>query len=366
MMLVWTVLLSFGALHGIFLAAALQFRPASEPTSRSRSARPFLTVLLLALSLMIAEAVYAMHGGWLRTPGLAFASAPLWFAVAPLLYLFVDRRTSDPTDERRVHPPREWMWHFSAAVAVPAFLVVPFWILPAGDQLDFIAATPRGWRFVLFHSAVIVQWLVYLFLAWRKTRRCTHPGVIRGLLLGMMIYVVAAGPAYLLPETWLGRWLGQVDYIFILAFLIHGVAWTAVRTPQALFESPNRKRKYQHSGLSDADAQALVERLDGIMHDEELFKDPALTLDRLAATVHASSHHVSQCLNQIRGDNFYAYVNRFRAEEAARRLQDPAHDHLTVLAIAEESGFNSKASFNRAFRAATGMSPSEYKARRGA
>ncbi len=358
MMLIWTIVLSFGALHGIFLAAALQ---TFGPSRRNHSARRFLTILLLALSLMLAEAVYAMHGGWLRTPGLAFASAPLWFSVAPLLYLYVDRRTNQPSDESRA-----WMWHFSAAVAVPAFLLVPFWISPAGDQLDFIAAPPGGWRFVSFHSAVIVQWLVYLFLAWRKTKRQTHPGVLRGMLLAMMLYVMAAGPAYLLPETWLGRWLGQIDYIFILAFMIHGVAWTAVRTPHALFDSPGRKRKYRHSGLIDADAQALVERLDCVMQDEELFKDPALTLDRLAETVQASTHHVSQCLNQIRGDNFYAYVNRFRAEEAGRRLQDPANDHLTVLAIAEESGFNSKASFNRAFRSTMGMSPSEYKARRSA
>jgi AraC-like DNA-binding protein len=60
------------------------------------------------------------------------------------------------------------------------------------------------------------------------------------------------------------------------------------------------------------------------------------------------------------GKNFYNLVNDYRVEEVKRRLEDPQYKHLTILAIAYDSGFNAKSSFNTIFKEKTGSTPSEY------
>ena len=59
--------------------------------------------------------------------------------------------------------------------------------------------------------------------------------------------------------------------------------------------------------------------------------------------------------------NFFDFINGYRIKEAKRLLVDPKGELLTILAIAEEVGFNSKSSFNTAFKKITGMTPTEYK-----
>jgi AraC-like DNA-binding protein len=63
--------------------------------------------------------------------------------------------------------------------------------------------------------------------------------------------------------------------------------------------------------------------------------------------------------NQL-GKNFYDFINHYRVAEAQLLLVDPRYRHLTHLAVAEEAGFNSKATFNAVFKKQTGQTPSEY------
>src|SRR5258708_25402324 len=66
-------------------------------------------------------------------------------------------------------------------------------------------------------------------------------------------------------------------------------------------------------------------------------------------------------MNVALGKNFNDFINEYRIREVARKMQDPAYDRITLLGIAYDCGFNSKTTFNRAFRQMTGKSPAEYK-----
>jgi AraC-like DNA-binding protein len=102
-------------------------------------------------------------------------------------------------------------------------------------------------------------------------------------------------------------------------------------------------------------------RLQEAMQRRSLHLRSGLTLQELAEEAGISPHNVSEVINTIAGQNFYDFVNGYRVEEAKRRLRDPQYRNLTILAIATDSGFNSKSVFNAFFKERTGQTPSQYR-----
>ncbi|AYL97992.1 ABC transporter permease [Mucilaginibacter celer] len=91
------------------------------------------------------------------------------------------------------------------------------------------------------------------------------------------------------------------------------------------------------------------------------YQDPELSLRSLAEKLDLHPNELSRIINTVLKKSFNDLINEYRVAEVARNMQDPAYDHLTLLGIAFESGFNSKTTFNRTFKQLTGKSPAEYK-----
>ena len=96
------------------------------------------------------------------------------------------------------------------------------------------------------------------------------------------------------------------------------------------------------------------------MQSEKPFLRTKLSINDLAEDLGIPSHHLSQVINERLNQNFYDFINSYRIEELKVKLKDPHNKHLTMLGIAFDCGFNSKASFNRIFKKHTGQTPSEY------
>ncbi len=119
-------------------------------------------------------------------------------------------------------------------------------------------------------------------------------------------------------------------------------------------------RKYVRSGLKQKDVARYIRKLEECMEKEKPFLDRELSIFDLSRQLDIPRHFLSEVINEHMGKNFYTLVNDYRIEEVKRRLQDPEYSKLTILAIAYDSGFNSKSSFNTIFKERTGMTPSEY------
>ncbi|MCX2745886.1 helix-turn-helix domain-containing protein [Mangrovivirga sp. M17] len=104
-----------------------------------------------------------------------------------------------------------------------------------------------------------------------------------------------------------------------------------------------------------------IQKLEKIMVEKKPFLDPNLTLDSLSDLLGVHSKKLSMILNQKMGTSFYDFINKARVEEVKIKIADPENDHLTILGIALDSGFNSKSSFNAIFKKYTGMTPRQYK-----
>ena len=96
------------------------------------------------------------------------------------------------------------------------------------------------------------------------------------------------------------------------------------------------------------------------MKEEKWFQNPSLSLRKLAENVNISSNKLSWLLNERIGQNFNEYINSFRLENFKKIALNPENSHLTLLALAYESGFNSKSVFNTFFKKTEGMTPKAW------
>lgn len=119
--------------------------------------------------------------------------------------------------------------------------------------------------------------------------------------------------------------------------------------------------KYQRSGLKEDVALKYIDIVQKYMESEQPYMNGDFTIENMAHTLNIPKHYITQVLNERLNKNFYTFVNEFRVEEVKRRMADKKYSNLTFLALAYDSGFNSKSSFNTIFKKYTGFTPSEYK-----
>ncbi|MES2111561.1 MAG: ABC transporter permease [Bacteroidota bacterium] len=122
----------------------------------------------------------------------------------------------------------------------------------------------------------------------------------------------------------------------------------------------------QVSPVSKSSAPAELKQkgawLKKAMKDGLYYQDAELSLSSLAEKLNMPPHELSRIINTVLKKSFSDFVNEYRVAEVARRMQDPAYNHITLLGIAYDSGFNSRTTFHRTFKQMTGKSPAEYKA----
>jgi len=136
-----------------------------------------------------------------------------------------------------------------------------------------------------------------------------------------------------------------------------------------LFKSVDSKLKlasdltkaFDHSIVSSASDDEEVKKIRSYMSAEKPFLEPSLTIHELADYVKIPTKDLSIIINHKMGQHFFDFVNEFRIEEAATILKNPDMKELTVLEILYEVGFNSKSSFNTAFKKYTGLTPTAYR-----
>jgi AraC-like DNA-binding protein len=113
--------------------------------------------------------------------------------------------------------------------------------------------------------------------------------------------------------------------------------------------------------LTAAD-QRLIATLLRLMADERIYRQESLTIGMLATRLSIPEYRLRRLINQRLGyRNFNAFLNDHRIEEAKAALADPAQAQVPVITIAMDAGFQSLGPFNRAFKAVTGVTPSDYR-----
>ncbi len=119
-------------------------------------------------------------------------------------------------------------------------------------------------------------------------------------------------------------------------------------------------RKYKKNLLSKEDLKNYKKQLEQLMKEERPYLDPKLSLRSLAQLMEIPPNQLSQLLNDGFNQNFSEYVNSYRLSTFKKLVADPAYQHMTLLALAHESGFNSKTVFNTFFKKVEGKTPKAF------
>jgi len=146
------------------------------------------------------------------------------------------------------------------------------------------------------------------------------------------------------------------------------ILWQALNKPELFkgissqleavrFPAGNKK-------ISTEQAAAIQAKLELHMQSQKSFLNPTLNIDTLAEEVGVAAQDISLALNHHLGRHFFDFINSYRIKAACEMLASPDSSEKTVLDISLESGFNSKSSFNTAFKKQMQITPSEYRQQR--
>lgn len=331
----------------LMAATMLLGRPGGHPADRFLAA--FL--LLSAVDLL----------GWTAPllpdailPWLVFR-LPLAFLQMPFLLSYGLTLGSAPAG-RRVH-----LWSGAALVVASALSLAPRALAMAG--VDTGSPTARGADLLWNEAALHLQFYVYAGLLGRlvfsRVRPIAHQGVRRWLRVVLFVslsahaLVLAKSAAAAVNARELHAALDVavgVNAAMVLGSLLMLILLKGAPAPTGVQTRPPRVQKLSDEGEMSRIRDAMV-RL-------QLHRDPQLSLRGLARRVGLSTREVSRLINDCERMHFFDFVNGYRTERAADLLIDPAWADHSILEIAHEAGFNSKSSFNAAFRKHRGVTPS--------
>lgn len=108
------------------------------------------------------------------------------------------------------------------------------------------------------------------------------------------------------------------------------------------------------------DVEAFLKNIDAIMCSDKPWLDPELSLQLLAKSLNMSPKYLSFILKNVLHKNFYDFINAYRVEEVKKWMRSHTHQQYSLLGIGLSCGFNSKTTFNTAFKKITGLTPSQY------
>ncbi|MBB3454324.1 AraC-like DNA-binding protein [Rhizobium sp. BK313] len=218
---------------------------------------------------------------------------------------------------------------------------------------------------VLAVMQTIAGWRIDLVLGRRRLRVA--------VLMGTLAYIAinaAANLSSVAILTWFSpaRNLANALSLCLLAVL---AGWYLFRTAslypaltlEPVVASADRVSSAPiRSGDRPGIEPALLNRLERLMTTERAYRREGLTIGSLAALMSLPEYRLRQIINEGLGHrNFNAFLNRYRIEEAKAALADSNQKDVPILTIAMDAGFQSLGPFNRAFKADTGLTPTEFR-----
>ncbi len=352
------LLFLFSAGLGLFTTVALIFQKSGEIKSK------FVLSGLLILLTFILGSYLLEKTGLLDFNFITFLSLQAFFlSLGPLLYFYICQRlgkdfSSSPFLKHLIFPISFFttvlfMGIFGAEEAALA------WLKSVNVNFVFLF-----FSFTFFHLALYCFWSDQAIKKemqkpYRKKDDffLTKIKWLKRLNLIFLILCIVIGSYYLaLMSGIYYSYSKGVEWLILIstAICIQTIALHAIWYPQALtgFRKNQKGVNNTKSGLDKI-------RVQQYMNEQQPYKTNGLKLSDLAGLLNTNSHELSYFLNEEVGMSFFDFINSYRIKEAKEQLVQ--YPDKTILMTAYDVGFNSKTTFNRAFKKHVHMTPKEFR-----
>ncbi len=376
---IFDVIIFLGVFQGLLLSWFF-----IKNSGGNRRSNLFQGLLLVSLSLAIFEEWLNNTGMIVRALYLTNFSESLNFAFAPLFYFYI-WTSLNPDSKRKswIHfiPVFFWTLYMVFAFIQPdankydSYLLTkhPDWELLPWDET--ISDDPLGIRRYV-NQLMLLQMVIYIAMAvatvvmkFRSSGESffrTENTVLR-VLRNSVLHILILITLMIITKLMFGMRSDVGGYIVAsyVSFMIYATTWQILNRSD-YFDSPGSflffpAMKYRKSSLSDENKDLILKKIKREMEEGSYFTNNLASLAGLARQINESPHHVSQVINEKMNRNFFEMLAFYRVEHAKKLIRQDKQGKIIVEELAELVGYNSKSSFNSAFKKYSGKTPSEYR-----
>lgn len=367
------IVLGAGIIECIFLILLLWNK--KEKKRHDRFLSYYLIIIGFTLLLSFVEIVNRKNH--FPFPLFINLSTPLILLHGPALWAYIRSLTSDKK-LKIVH-----LLHCIPFIIVFLVLFFESYIKPSDLKIEaeMSESFKNSWLypFIVFSIAISSQsyfiWGVFRVKQHRKNLRNQLADTsqldlewLRLLLLSAIISYILINGLYILDynlqilsynHLQITGFSIAAAYIFFLGY--YGVKQGEIFSSGRIFQPTNFEIEIDdkaNKGVQDFSEEITL--LLNFMNEQKPYLDPSINLRSLSQSVNMPIEHLSRMLNNQLNSNFFDFINHYRVNEYKARLKSADLKKQTLISIAWDCGFNSKATFHRQFKLITGLTPSEY------
>lgn len=354
-------------------------------STQERIGNIFLGLFLFYMGLESIDSLLVDTSFYLNNPNFYLHIPLLGLLLYPIFFFYIKS-----ISYKRIRLKWHDLLHATPYLTIVIISIFEFYLKPTDVQLNIMT---RGgempWFVGLIYFVLRLQGVIYMILTIRITLRfkqivkenysTVNKRNYKWLLQLTVVFIYYAFVNLLFNINRFGINLLSTDATFYISALISltfliWIFYKGLSQPY-LFNGIDSNLKLlkeyiaeqktiiepSNSEVENLTNQKLKLKLENYINSQEVYLNPSLTIFELAKGLELTSHELSLFLNKYLQKNFFDYINEFRIKKAKSILKNPDKRHLTILEILYEVGFNSKSSFNTAFKKYVGKTPTEYR-----
>ena len=360
----WILFFIFSGIVGIFISLTINLRKKGD-----RIGNLLIGLFVLFHSLFILHLSLFLTNYFYHVPNSFWLTITFSLLYGPLLYFYFKRIVTNYTF-RLID-----VLHFLPTLILMVYFV-PVYFLPREIKQYKLFNVDESYVTTLYVILILkaislITYSLLVYNIYRKQnkikvhremqlwqRNISYMNILYAFTYGVYAFIIASNVVFDRSKSFM-----LYSQVFILALIVLYVAYTAYARPKVFSKNyifDEITAKYQKSGLTDSYSIELKEQLLVFLKDGKVYKDNDINLNSLANKLGTTRHNLSQVINEHFNMNFFNLINRFRIEEAKRLLLDDSYNNFNIIDIAYDVGFNNKVTFNKAFKEATNLTPSQY------
>lgn len=367
------LILLLGISQGIFLAVTLLLI-----RNKNKAANSVLSLFLaLAVIMLLGRFTYVRFTSHQLLYRLATCVDSIIFLFGPILYFYARRLAFDEVPRFRLS-----LRHYLPAMAHFAFVLYTF-TFSLRDYHTFSTQGEFTYYYLLIELGGLLSNIIYVFLVFRLTllyRNVEDDNlsyrqevvvylntIVFAVSICLLLWGISTVRSYVFLKYSI---LFNYDTVWVLmSSIIYLIGFYSLKQPE-IFRMPRQTSASEINAESQNEelknrlqpdvTGKLVQALERLMVEEKIYLNNKLTLQQLSEFLEASPNDVSWLLNNIHKCGFYEFINRYRIKDFVERIKRGEHNKYTLQTISMDVGFNSKSTFNKAFKAHMNETPSSF------